>query len=286
MKLSMGLFRYYFQRMIKGGRAREICSAIIRKFLPRHGIKFSESEEATLALIRQRGFYSLPAFINQGDIQSILDGLKDSKVYDRYDKGRKLFNPLAPPEYARTGAYLNKDIIESPEIIKLANHPELIRLVSGYLGCKPTLSNITMWHSYASNTGDAKNSENYHRDVDDFKFIKVFFYLSNVGYDDGPHVYIDGSHHGTEFLDIRRFDDQEIENFYSENSIRYITGKAGDGFIESTYGIHKGLVPQKSGRIVLQFEYSLLPIGAYTYLDKYPTKVANGLDIYTNRLFL
>ena len=34
------------------------------------------------------------------------------------------------------------------------------------------------------------NEFGYHYDIDGFKFVKIFFYLTEVNENDGPHVFI------------------------------------------------------------------------------------------------
>lgn len=286
MKYSLGAVRHQLQRLIKGGSNRDSFSKVVCLFLPNKNTQLNNEDASDFMQIENKGFLSLPNFLEPVVVSKIMAQLEGKKVYDRYDKKKTLFDPASPLENARTGAFLEKDIVNIEEIINIANNKKILRLVSEYLGCKPTLSNITMWYSYPNKEGGAINSENYHRDVDDFKFIKFFIYLTDVTHNDGPHVFVDGSHKGNEFSEIRRFTDEEIEAYYKKDRIRYVTGKKGDAFVECTYGIHKGLVPKNAGRLVLQFEYSMLSIGAYQYKEKFVPVNRDIYDSYINRLYI
>jgi len=57
----------------------------------------------------------------------------------------------------------------------------------------------------------------------------------------------------------------EVERDYGTGKARVIAGPPGTSFVADTYGIHKGLVPTARPRLVLQAQYSLLPIYAFHY---------------------
>ena len=45
----------------------------------------------------------------------------------------------------------------------------------------------------------------------------------------------------------------------SLSAVREITGRAGDAFMEDTFGLHKGQLPRKGIRLLAQFRYSVTP---------------------------
>ena len=81
------------------------------------------------------------------------------------------------------------------------------------------------------------------------------------------------------------YSDDEIASHYGEACITSVTGSAGTGFAVDTRGIHKGMVPTQKPRLLLQVQYSLLPIYMYRYAA--PQRTESGqLDGYINRLFV
>jgi hypothetical protein len=76
----------------------------------------------------------------------------------------------------------------------------------------------------------------FHRDVDDFSFVKFFFYLTNVGASDGPHVCVLGSHRRAPVLSWR---DRLTLRRYTD---------------EDTTCVHKGTTPTGNPRLLLQFD--------------------------------
>ncbi len=156
-------------------------------------------------------------------------------------------------------------------IARLARDPVLNRIAQNYLESAPTFVGANLWWTFpvnASSEDRSRHAHLFHRDVDDFKFFKFFFYLTDVEAGDGGHVCVLGSQ-GTppakHFLDhwnVRRYADQEIEQRYAPDQVREITGQAGEGFAEDTWCIHKGQTPVKKPRLLLQIQFALFDYGA------------------------
>jgi hypothetical protein len=154
--------------------------------------------------------------------------------------------------------------LEISEVKQIALNTSILSLVEKYLGCNPIIQSTQIWWTFPY-LNSKKLPENppgneygYHYDVDDYKFLKLFVYLTNVESDCGPHIYIEnsGKKKFSEYLD-RRISEELIEKNY-KNRIRILTGKCGQGFIEDASFYHKGTNPlNKQGRCLLQIIYSM-----------------------------
>src|SRR5690606_8644383 len=91
------------------------------------------------------------------------------------------------------GHFDDRTILHAPHVLRIANDPEIISAVSGALGARPIISSLIAWWSIP-HAGQAREAELFHRDVDDWRFIKLFVYLTDVDAGAGPHVYVPGSH--------------------------------------------------------------------------------------------
>jgi hypothetical protein len=140
----------------------------------------------------------------------------------------------------------------------LATRADLVDLVASYFGCTPVLDSIQAWWSYPGND-TAKEAENFHRDNESIRFLKFFIYLTDVDSETGPHVLVEGSSSSPKLTMLRRLSDNEVETEFGAERIKCIFGKAGDAFIEDTFGIHKGQLPKSKRRLLVQFRYSVLP---------------------------
>jgi hypothetical protein len=165
--------------------------------------------------------------------------------------------------------YLNTQP-DCPAIDRLVNDP-LLRLIAGrYLGSAPSFVGANLWWTYPVNASESDRSQHahlFHRDVDDFRFMKVFFYLTDVQAGDGAHVCVRGSHDRPPVIKpldrwlIRRYSDEEIQQQYPAQDVMEITGAAGVGFAENTLCVHKGLTPRQAPRLLLQLQFALFDYG-------------------------
>jgi hypothetical protein len=159
---------------------------------------------------------------------------------------------------------------ECTAINQLLNDPLLRWIACKYLESVPTFVGANLWWTYPVNASDEdrnKHAHLYHRDLDDFRFFKFFFYLTDVGQGDGAHVAVVASHREPPILkngdrwNIRRYSDSEILGYYPIERIHEICGKAGTGFAENTLCIHKGRTPTSSPRLLLQLQFALFNYG-------------------------
>jgi hypothetical protein len=151
-------------------------------------------------------------------------------------------------------------------IRQLAEDPILNLIALRHLGSEPKFLGANLWWTFPgehSEQARRRHAQYFHRDVDDFKFIKFFFYLTDVLPGEGGHWVVKGSHEKhphialKDMFLIRRFEDQEISSFYDDGCITEITGAAGKGFAENTLCVHKAGSPERKPRLVLQLQYGL-----------------------------
>ena len=177
-------------------------------------------------------------------------------LHDREAAEQKLGKKLLLAQYYN----VHKD----PLIGSLSQDPFLLSVAAKYLQTPPKLMSINMWWTFpveASQEDKAKHAHVFHYDLDDVKFVKFFFYLTDVDEGAGPHVYVKGSNKEIKYKNAlfksKRFTDQEISEAYGEENIIHVYGKAGACLIEDTITLHKGITPSQTPRLILQFEYSI-----------------------------
>ncbi len=156
------------------------------------------------------------------------------------------------------------NILDDQRIDALSKDPFLLGLAAEYLGAPPKLLGANMWWTFpvqASAQDKAKHAHVFHYDLDDVKFVKFFFYLTDVDEASGPHVYVKGSNcqikYKNTLLKSKRFTDDEVIQAYGEENIIHVHGEAGACLIEDTITLHKGVTPTQRARLLLQFEYSI-----------------------------
>jgi hypothetical protein len=186
------------------------------------------------------------------------------KLEDHAAAEKKLGKPILLAQYFNSTE-------ESSAINRLANDPVLRWIASRYLGSLPTFVGANIWWTFpvaALQADRDKHAHVYHRDVDDFRFFKFFFYLTDVEVNEGAHICVEASHNNPPKLivgdpwNLRRYTDEEIEANYPSGNIKEICGEAGIGFAENTLCIHKGSTPKHKERLLLQLQFALFDYGA------------------------
>lgn len=282
--LDQAVWLFAIQRLCTWYPLRGMLAKVMAATRPRGNIQ-SGSRSPLAEQLRRDGIARIPHFANRDTIQRICHHLEGLPLRERFAAKRAHFTIDKVPENVHVAEYAAKDIIKCPDVLAIANHDDLLVAATQYLGCRPTISNISIWWSLPAD-GSAQEAENYHRDVDDWRFVKFFLYLTDVDGDSGPHHFVRGSHRATRFLRIRRYRDHEIMNFFPRENQLCIHGRAGDAFLEDTFGLHKGEPPRLKPRLLLQVQYSIFPIAVYKYEPEYFLNSENSIDAYTNRLYI
>lgn len=188
-----------------------------------------------------------------------------------------IFNP--PP--GTSWIVNHTDVVKSPIVQKLLTDQFILTVAQNYLGSKPIAVQTNFW---VSREGDTDNTQQWHQDHDDVKFLKVFIYLNDVTPENGSHNYVVGSINNPKptenYYRSTRVSDEKIRALYGNSSIE-ISGKKGTIIFEDTNGFHKGGLVQKGCRYMLQFQYSVstqaLSSSNYSihpiYLDQYKDSI-------------
>jgi hypothetical protein len=188
------------------------------------------------------------------------------------------------PAGTTMAAYDLATVVACPWLMTALNHSDILRLASAFLGCKPTLCSIGVrWSFPDSKSHDVTQA--FHRDSEDWRFLKLFVYLTDVDGECGPHIYVAGSHNTRSPLRAKTYAQEQVEAQYGKQNIRTILGARGTTFVANTSGIHAGMPPQRAPRLLLQAQYSILPSFALRYQRvAYPSQ--HRLDSYVNRLIV
>ena len=160
------------------------------------------------------------------------EGVPESMLYDRG-------HPVA--ENYRLAEQTS---IESPDVQELMADTSLLSVAQAYLGVTPILDLIAYWWSTAySATASSEAAQLFHFDMDRIKWLKFFFYLTDVTAENGPHVFVASSHrrNGQPAELLRRgyvrIPDADIERYYPRQDIIEIPGMRGTIFAADTRGV-------------------------------------------------
>lgn len=278
-----GIFSYAAQRTILKSPLRGWIASFLAKGRPRFSAAPDPKVSAAVSDLNTHGIYLMHNYLDSDRIEKIKQAVASLPLDERFSPQRKNLDLDDMPADVHVAEYRTSALLQFDTIMEIANDPFLLQTAAQYLGCKPTISNMSVWWSFPTG-GEAQEAENYHRDVDDWRFLKFFLYLTDVDSDSGPHRFVKNSHRSNRLTNLKRITDEEVSaNFPQEDQLE-MTGKAGDAFMELTFGLHKGQPPRKHRRLLLQVEYSINPVAVYDYS---PLKLENfPYDPYVNRLYV
>jgi hypothetical protein len=172
-------------------------------------------------------------------------------------------------------------LLTCPGVTDVAFNDEVIKLAKTFFGCMPVINNAQLRKSKATTLHENNLSGNgqttrWHCDKDSPRFLKFFFYLTDVEIENGPFTYVKGSHKEKfdNWKSKYRWSDEEILSKFGEDRIISLCANVGDLIIANTNGFHKGKKVESGERILLTIYTGVHP----TEWSKMGGKI--GIDDY------
>jgi hypothetical protein len=109
---------------------------------------------------------------------------------DRAEAEARLGKPILVAQYFNITE-------ECPAVAMLVEDPILQWVAGAYLRSVPSFVGANLWWTFpvdALEEDRDRHAHLYHRDVDDFSFLKFFFYLTDVKNGEGAHICVINSH--------------------------------------------------------------------------------------------
>jgi hypothetical protein len=159
------------------------------------------------------------------------------------------------------GTYLVLDRMQ-PLLNKLANDPLLLSIAGDYIGTTAVITGNRLWWVFATAAADYDTSLTtsfFHYDKDDYSALRMFFFLSRVDENNGPHVVVRGSHTRkrlSQLVSLSERSDREIAATYGDDKLMTICGAPGAGFAEDPFCFHKAVRPVSGDRLMLEIKYA------------------------------
>jgi hypothetical protein len=226
--------------------------------LARHGDCDSRAAE-----LRREGLAIYEAVVPADMIEAIRGHVDSAQLTPVWASGRSgperlRFDPNEPVPGLVTAWLDTQKLVEIPEVIRLAIDPSILDTARAYLGCEPILDISALWWTQPSPEASSESAQLWHFDCDRVKFLKFFFYLTDVDQESGPHCFIKRTHlvKPPALWRDGRLSDGEIEDAGLAAQVTEIHGAAGTVFAEDTIGFHKGMPASRGCRLVLELQYS------------------------------
>jgi hypothetical protein len=275
---------YYGARLLPHPWLRGGVSAAIRAFVNlRQGASAGTrtiEAQAALAALQAAGLAVVGSLLDPMQIEEVLAFLATAPVA----KGDSPEPVTARSHGLSSAVYDMPTILACPHLLKAMNHPSLLQIAAGFLGCKPTISGVGLRWSFphSKTTSDVQR---FHRDTEDWKILRLFVYLTDVFTDSGPHQFVAGSHRSAGRFRLQPYADAYIDQRFGRDKVVTIVGPRGTTFIGDMWGVHRGVPPAGQARLLFSCTYTMTATPIYQYE---PVRVPDGhlYDGYINRLLV
>ena len=162
-------------------------------------------------------------------------------------------------EYDSLQGVPRTDLTHASAINRLASHPEVLRVVSRYMGMLPILHRITLLYS-ANDEEVEKSSQFFHLDPEDVIMTKIFVHVGGIDRDTGPTTALpaDRSTVVRRRIDYRnsRVPDEVIAEHGGTQNLVECTGPAGTmAFLDTCRCFHMGSRVAAKPRYVIMVQY-------------------------------
>lgn len=277
------------------GRGTALLTPIMRALRPPRPRKSTsgflgtisvQEQDRIAAAIARDGFYVFENLLPKTLCDEIEAHARNTPAQLENSSQLALFDEKNPA--SKTYRLRESDIARSHAFQQLMADQSILAIAETYLKTLPILSCLNLWFSPAyGNAPGADAAQQYHFDFDPPPVWLLFFvYLTDVGPDNGPHVFVRGSHvpgaPGMEELLSRgyeRIPDEDVAEHYKGGDIVELHGKRGTILAVDTRGMHKGKMPVIGHRLIAQLTFSCPPFsGAHERSTTLPANLHPALS--------
>ena len=277
------------------GRFTSLLTPLMRALRPPRRPKPAQGFLGDLSVTRQQeiakfiaqdGYYVFEQRLPEAVLDEITTFARRTPALIENSPAMTLFDPENP--VSKTYRILEKDSIHCSGMQKLMADRSILAVAETYLKTHPILSMLNLWFSPAyGNAPGADAAQEFHFDFDPPPVWLLFFvYLTDVGPDNGPHVFVRGTHKpGNPRIGhllrrgYERIEDEDIAAAVGRENIVELCGKRGTILAVDTRGFHKGKMPTMGHRLMAQLTFSCPPFsGAHGRLCTLPAELDPALE--------
>ncbi|MDG2284794.1 MAG: phytanoyl-CoA dioxygenase family protein [Alphaproteobacteria bacterium] len=259
--------------------AKKVASFLNKKIALPPPVSDTVAVSRDIEDLRTKGWCGVGQLLSPSEVKEVHKHFSNRDMRLANDETLPTAKRATAPADMNIAEYSEPDVVAAPHLGRIANHPDVLARVAGFLEVPPTIQYLASWWSF-SGRDTAKDAQLFHFDRACYRFLKLFVFLTDVTMDTGPHCFVEGSGrhadwqkrydeirrtdpdraaHFWSMLQAQRREDEDIAAFFGPENIRYIQGKAGAAFLVNTAAFHKGVPPKSEDRLIFQALYTMLP---------------------------
>jgi hypothetical protein len=226
---------------------------------PKSNKKFDDETLKISSNLKRDGFYIFKDFdkvnLNAKKLSIFFSNL-DKNLVENYVNKKKI-NAKGKHTYK----IFCTELFNKTDLINFGKDDFLLKKIESYFGFEPHLQHISAWIDIPNDEyyEDPISTQLFHRDSDDLKLIKTFFYLTDVKKENGPFEFIKGSHKCPYFIiknnNESNYNDLVFKKFGADNLVSFQAPK-NTLIMADTNGYHRGRKLKKDLRVLITCMYT------------------------------
>ena len=216
---------FYGMRLVPFVGARTLVARAFSSIIGPSSQPSACYDEAALSVLRRDGVVSMAPLLTSTQIAEVDAFLRNRELVGH---DGTTFHLGQAPAGTQRASYPLTTTLSCPHLFAAVNNPALLAFVESYLGAKPTISAVRIDCTFPPRDGACPlEAQQFHRDYDDWRFVKVFVYISEVDDLGGPHEYVCTSHLRSGRFRATPFHREFIDREYGSRAIERIRGPRG-----------------------------------------------------------
>ena len=261
------------------GRSNTFLSKIITKQFPPsykylgNGLLSHVNFEKVNEEINEKGYHIFDKLLSEDIVEKLSHFAKTNKSTTRLKTvgGGNIIELIYDPNDKKAVRYDYKeeDLINNSTVQELMTDTSILNIAQSYLNTTPIVDVTAMWwNTDYQKEPDSEAAQYFHFDMDRIKWLKFFFYITDVDEDKGPHSFVEGSHkdggipYSMTSKGYSRLSDEEVLSHYGKDRIKVFSAPKGTIIAEDTRGLHKGTNVINGDRLIFQIQFSNTLFGA------------------------
>tara|TARA_A100001015_G_scaffold193605_1_gene215767 strand:- start:2615 stop:3376 length:762 start_codon:yes stop_codon:yes gene_type:complete len=178
--------------------------------------------------------------------------------YDKIDKTKlkKHINDKASSKNKASYKIIITKFFDRDLLLSFAQNDFFIKNIQQYFGFEPFLREVRVVADIKNQFSDKPvYTQNFHRDYDDIKLVKSFFYLTDVDETNGPFQFLSKTH-SKPWYNPGSLSEKNIFEKFNQKDLVSCVGNKGTLILADTNGLHRGLVLKKGYRYMVTAMYT------------------------------
>ncbi len=218
--------------------------------------------------IKNNGYFIEENFLDERECDNILKFCTNNKLDIRPSENQNWESNLRsvnfePNNFEAVMYELpKKKVLMNKSICNIIFSEKILSICQEYFDSQPIFDHASLSISTSySKSPDSKAAQLFHFDLDRPKWLKFLIYITDVSLDNGPHVFVEGTHKDNGIkksllsMGYERISDKIIKEIYKDD-VKTFNKKKGTLIIEDTRGLHKGDIVKSGFRCLLNIQFN------------------------------